>query len=175
MPHAIILNTASKANTTGGTFADTLTANGGDSLAVSQFSNGGARVLAAWGIDSDSVAELAWKNTRIESIHDEQYGLRFNIPALTPGGAGTVAAHTLFKGSFQIPMYSGDLNTLSVTTTAADDVLVTFLMEYDDLRGPAGRFAAWPQEQGLTATRVGLLCAPDASGPPVRDGPGRPR
>jgi len=166
LPHAIILNTASKANTTGGAFADDLAANSGDSLAVSQFSNGGARVLAAWGIDSDSVAELAWKNTRIESIHDEQYGLRFNIPALTPGGAGTVAAHTLFKGSFQIPMYSGDLNTLSVTTTAADDVLVTFLMEYDDLPGTAGRFASWPQVQGMISTRIGLRCAPVASGTP---------
>jgi hypothetical protein len=34
MPQAIILNTASKANTTGGTFADTLTANSRDTLSI---------------------------------------------------------------------------------------------------------------------------------------------
>ena len=43
MPHALVLTTASKAATTGGTFADTLTANSGDSLAVSNYVNGGAR------------------------------------------------------------------------------------------------------------------------------------
>ena len=37
MPHAIVLNSASKASLTGGSFADTLTANGGDSLTIPNF------------------------------------------------------------------------------------------------------------------------------------------
>src|SRR5438045_1962530 len=77
MPRAIVLNSASKANTTGGTMADTLTANAGDSLAVANFNTGGAKVLEAWVIDSDSVAEGQWVYTRPEATHDQQRGFRF--------------------------------------------------------------------------------------------------
>src|SRR5258707_13244046 len=108
MPHALVLNSASKANTTGGTFADTLTANSGDSLAVSNFVNGGARVVKAWGIDSDAVAELAWTNSRFDSVHDPQFGVRFNIPALIPGGAAVVGSHDLIDPPSALPMFPGD-------------------------------------------------------------------
>jgi hypothetical protein len=165
VPHAILLQTASKAGTTGGTFADTLVANGlGNSLSIANFTNGGARVLYAWGIDSDSVAELAWTNTRIESIHDQQYGLRYNIASLYPGGAGTVAAHMLIQPPYQIPVYSGDPQTLTVTTSASDDILVSFLLEYDDLPGTQGRFASWAQISSMISTRINLRVAPVASG-----------
>lgn len=174
MPHAIQLQTASKANTTGGTFADTLSANGlGNSLQVANFTNGGARVLYAWGIDSDSVAELAWTNTRIESIHDQQYGLRYNIAALIPGGAASVAAHTLIQPPYTLPMFSGDTNTLSVTSTAADDVLVSYLLEYDDLPGTAGQFATFDQIVPLISTRINIRCAPVASATPGAYGAAR--
>jgi hypothetical protein len=53
MGRALILNTASKANTTGGTFADTLTANSGDSLSVANYDanadQSGAKVTEMWG------------------------------------------------------------------------------------------------------------------------------
>ena len=81
MPHALVLNTASKAATTGGTFADTLTANSGDTLAIANFVNGGARIVKMWGIDSDSVAEIALTDSRFDSVHDPQYGVRLNMPA----------------------------------------------------------------------------------------------
>jgi hypothetical protein len=166
VPHALVLTTASKANTTGGTFADTLSANSGDSLAVSNFVNGGARVVKAWGIDSDSVAELAWTNSRFDSVHDPQYGVRMNIPALIPGGAAVVGSHDLIDAPSSIPMFAGDTNVLTVTTTAADDVIVTYLTEYDDLPGTFGQFASWETVQALRETTIGLRCAPVASGTP---------
>jgi len=165
MPHAILLQTASKANLTGGALADTLTANGlGNSLSIANYFNGGARVLYAWGIDSDSVCELFWTNTRIESIHDQSLGLRYNIAALTPGGAGTVGAHMLIQPPYELPVYAGDPQTLTLTGTAGDDVVVSFLLEYDDLPGTKGRFASWAQIQNMISTRINLRVAPVASG-----------
>ena len=118
MPPAIILNSASKAGTTGGTFADTLTANSGDTLAIQNYISGGARIFSMWGIDSDSVAELALTDSRFDSVHDPQYGVRFNIPALIPGGAAVVGSHDLIDPPISIPQYPGDTNVLTVTSTA---------------------------------------------------------
>ena len=120
---AILLTTAAKANTTGGTFGDVLAATQG-SLAVQNFVQGGARVFKMWGIDSDSIAEVAVTDTRSDSIHDPQYGLRFNIPSLIPGGAASVASHYMISEGFNFPVFSGDTLTLTVTSTASDDVVV---------------------------------------------------
>lgn len=166
MPPAIILNTASKAGTTGGTFGDTLTANSGDSLAIANFVNGGARIFRMWGIDSDSVMELALTDTRTDSIHDPQFGIRFNTPSLIPGGAAAVGSHNMIAEGFNVPVYSGDALTMTVTTTASDDVLVSWLTKYDDLPGVQGQFARWEQVQQLVDTTIGVRCAPVASGTP---------
>src|SRR6266404_561437 len=114
MPHAVVLNTASKAGTTGGTFADTLTANSLDSLSV-PFFTGNGRILKMWGIDSDSVAELALTDGRVDSVHDPQYGVRVNVASLIPGGAAVVGAHTFLDAPANIPVYSGDTLTYTIT------------------------------------------------------------
>jgi len=166
VPPALVLNSASKANTTGGTFADTLTANSGDSLAIANFVNGGARIVKMWGIDSDAVAELALTDSRFDSVHDPQYGVRANIPALIPGGAAVVGSHDIIDPPANIPVFAGDTLTFTVTTTAADDVLVSWLTQYDDLPGTFGQFASWETVQALRETTIGLRCAPVASGTP---------
>ena len=170
---AIVLNTASKANTTGGTFADTLSANSGDSLSIANFNNGRARIFKMWGIDSDSIAELALTDTRSDSIHDPQYGVRTNIPALIPGGAASVGSHMLLQGPTDIEVYSGDTLTMTVTSTAADDVLVSWLTKYDALPGASGNFATWEQVHAMKTTTIGVRCAPVASGTPGAYGTGR--
>ena len=166
MPPAIILNTASKANTTGGTFADTLTANSGDSLAIANFVTGGAEIFKMWGIDSDSVAELALTDTRTDSIHDPQFGLRFNVPALIPGGAASVASHYQLSEGAKIPVYSGDTLTFTVTSTAADDVMFSWMTKYDDLPGVQGQFARWEAIEPIRDTTISCRVAPVASGTP---------
>lgn len=163
MPHALVLNSASKAGTTGGTFADTLTANSGDSLAIANFINGGARIVSMWGIDSDSVMEIALTDGRFDSVHDPQYGVRTNIASLIPGGAAVVGAHQFLAPPQTIDVFSGDTLTFTVTTTASDDVLVSWLTEYDDLPGTFGQFASWDRVQALKETTIGLRCAPVAS------------
>lgn len=166
MGKAFVLNTASKANTTGGTFADSLTANAGDSLSVANFNTGTAKITEMWGIDSDSVAELQVIYTRPESTHDQQHGVRFNIPALVPGGAAVVAAHNLLSGYGTIDLYKSDTATMQVTTTAADDFICSWVTKYDDLPGVQGVFATPQQVVALQKSIVGIACNAVASATP---------
>lgn len=166
MPRAVVLNTASKANTTGGTFADTLTANSGDSLSIPNLQSGKGRILKMWGIDSDSVAEIALTATRVDSIHDPQYGVRFNIPALALGGAATNASFPMIEPPNYLDVFTGDTLTFTCTTTAADDVVVSWLTMYDDLPGAAAKFATWESIRASRFTEIGVRCAPVASATP---------
>jgi hypothetical protein len=164
MPRAIVLNTASKAGTTGGTFADTLTANSGDSLAIPNLQSGQGKVINMWGTDSDSVAEVALTAGRVESIHDPTFGIRFNIPAVALGGAGTAAAYPMLSSPNYIDVFTGDTLTMTVTTTASDDILVSWLTEYQDLPGVQASFANWETVKANRFTEIGVRCAPVASG-----------
>ena len=177
MGHAVVLNTASKANTTGGTFADSLAANTGDSLAVANYggdsSQSRARVLEAWAIDSDSVAELQWIYTRPQSTHDQSHGLRFSVAAIVPGGAAIPAAHMLLGGLITIDLYKSDVAIQQVTTTAADDFVLSWTTEYDDLPGVQGVFASWEQVQNLQKSIVGINVLAVASATPGAYGAAR--
>ncbi len=163
MGYARVLTTASKLNLTGGTFADSLTANTGDSLSVANFINGGARLTHAWASSSDAVFEGEFLFTRYESVHDQQNGFRFEIPSITPGGAGLVAAHAIFGPPFEIEAFSGDTATIKISATANDDVACSYIIEYDDLPGVRATFASWEQVQNLKATVIGLNQLPVAS------------
>lgn len=160
---AIVLNTASKASTTGGTFADTLTANSGDSLAIPLTDNNENYIFKMWGSDSASIMEMALTDTRSDSIHDPQFGVRQNFAALVPGGAGNVGSHTTLNGPSNIQVFPGDTLTMTVTTTAADACLVSWLTKYQLLPGAAGNFATWEQVQALRSTTIGVRNAPVAS------------
>src|SRR5947199_9505614 len=108
MPYAQVLTTANKASLTGGAFADTLTANSGDSLAVANFNAGGARVLEAWAIDNASVAEVSWVYTRPEATHDQQRGLRVMIPGTTYGAVAARGALNVLPGANVINLFKSD-------------------------------------------------------------------
>lgn len=164
MPPAIVLTTQSKANLTGGTFADTLAANSGDSTAIANYGAGGARILEAWTMDSASVAEIRMRATRPESTHDLQQGVRFMLHSTTPGGAGKQGALLLFPGYPTVPVFKSDTITIDVSGTAADNVAVSYLTQYDDLPGVKGQFASWPQIQALHKSTVGIRCDAVASG-----------
>lgn len=156
MPRAVVLTSASKAGTTGGTFADSLTANAGDSLAVANYNTGSAKMIEAWGMDSTSVAEVSFIYTRPEATHDQQRGFRVQIPALTPGGAGNVAAVNFLPGLGTIDLYKSDVLTLTASTTAADNILVSYQVLYDDLPGASAVFSSWDQVQALQKSAVGI-------------------
>lgn len=163
MPRAVILNSASKASTTGGTFADTLTANSGDSLNIPQLNSGQGRIIRMWGIDSASVAELALTAGRPQSTHDPQFGIRFNIPPNVGGAAGSPGAVPLLEPPNDVQIFSGDALTMTVTSTAADAVLVSWLSEYVDLPGISANFATWSQVQANRISNIGVRCIPVGS------------
>jgi hypothetical protein len=164
VPRAVVLNTVSKAATTGGTFADVLTINSGDTLNIPNLQSGQGKIMRMWGVDSDSVAELALTAGRVESIHDPQYGVRFNIPSLAGGGAGNNAAFPLIEAPNYLDVFTGDALTFTVTTTASDDVVVSWLTEYQDLPGVQASFANLASVQANRFTEIGVRCAPVASG-----------
>jgi hypothetical protein len=164
MGHAVVLNTASKASTTGGTFADTLTANNLDSLAVQNFETGGAKITGMWGIDSASVAEVALTSNRPEATHDPQFGIRFNIAPNVGGSAGSPAAVPMLIAPNEIPAFPGDTWTFTATSTAADALVVSWLTEYDNLPGVTANFASWDRVQALRTSTIGVRVIPVASG-----------
>lgn len=161
--HAVQLTTASKAGTTGGTFADSLSAATGDSLSVATYPNGGARVFAAWGIDSDSVAEIAWYYGRTDSTQDTTYGLRTMIPSVALGGAATNAAFSVLGSRQAIPVFSADVPTIKVSSTAADDVVLSYLTEYDNLPGASASFDSWTNLNASNPPVVSFNCNAVAS------------
>lgn len=166
MPRAVVLNSASKANLTGGSFADTLVANAGDSLAVANFNTGAAKMIEAWGVDSDSVCEGQMIYTRPEATHDQQHGVRFELPMGALGGAATNAAFNILPGYGCVDQYKSDVMTIQVTGSAADDVLVSWVSLYDDLPGVSGVFADWNQIQALQKSAVGIQVTAVASATP---------
>jgi len=163
MPRAVVLTTQSKLNITGGSWADTLSANSGDSTTVVNYDSGEAWIREAWAIDSDSVMEGRIIYTRPESTHDQSQGYRFMVPAVALGGAGTNAAFDILPGRDGIKVFKSDTCTINVTGTANDDVLVSYVIEYDDMPGVAAVFASWDQVQSMRVSDLGLRCDAVAS------------
>jgi hypothetical protein len=154
---ALVCNSAGKLNITGGTFADTLSAVSPDSLSVANYDapadQAGAQVLEMWGMDSNSVAEIAVTLSRQQSVNDQTRGVRFNIPALIPGGAGTVGSHNMLPGLATIPLYKSDNFVFTVSGTANDEVSVTWNTLYNDLPGVNAVLASWDQVQAVRLER----------------------
>src|SRR5947207_1118205 len=164
MPPAIILNTASKANTTGGTFPDVLTANTLDTPSIPLTEDNENYIFKMWGGDSANVMELALTDNRSDSVHDPTFGARQNFAALAPGAAGTNGSHTTLEGASNIQVFPGDTLTMTVTTTNTNNVLVSWLSRYNNLPGVSGQFARWEQVNAMRTTTIGVRCIPVGSG-----------
>jgi len=164
MGRALVLTSASKANTTGGTFADTLTANSNDSLSVANFQDGQANLLEFWGNDSTSVMEVQMIYTRPQSTHDQSHGLRVQNASLLAGTAAKVGAQEYLPGKVGFQLYKSDTATIQVTSTAADNVMVSYNILYDDLPGAAGVFISPAQADALQNSIVGINVAAQTSG-----------
>lgn len=164
MPYAQVLNTASVASTTGGTFADALVANQGDSLSVANFNNGGARWLEAWGINSAHVGEVEVIYTRPEATHDQQHGLRFSILSNAFNGLGKVGETNLLGGSTLLNVFKSDTPQILTTSTASDGVVFSWVTEYDDLPGASALMATPSQVQAMHKSIVGIRVSAVASG-----------
>lgn len=167
MPYAQVLTTASVASATGGTFADTLVANTGDSVSVANFageSDLGARWLEAWGIDSAHAAELAVIYSRPEATHDQQHGWRSSILAAAFNATGHVASVDLLQGKDVLNAYRSDTPQLLVTSTASDCIVLSWVTEYDNLPGASAAFISPLDVIQHHKSRVGIRVSAVASG-----------
>jgi hypothetical protein len=174
VPPVAVLTTASKSSLTGGTFADSLTANSGDSLSVPSYGGGAARIVSMWGINSAHVCEGELYYTRPESTHDVANGYRFEIPSTALGGVGLTGSFEVMGGGQEIPVYVNDTATVKVSGTASDAVAVSWLTLFDDLpgAGPA-QFTSWDRVQALRKSNVGVQVTAVASGTAGAYGAGR--
>jgi hypothetical protein len=116
-----------------------------------------------WGIDSASVAEVALTDGRVESVHDPQFGVRFNLPATAGGGAGKNYALPMITPPNYLDVFTGDTLAFTVTSTAADAVMCSWLTEYQDLPGVQAGFANWASVQANRFTEIGVACNAVAS------------
>lgn len=162
--YAQVLSTASVASTTGGTFADTLVANTGDSIAVANFASGGARWLEAFGIDSLHVGEIAVIYSRPESTHDQQHGLRLSLQSAAFNSVGHVGEVNLLSGGMTLNVFKSDSPQLLATSTASDCVVLSWITEYDDLPGAAACFVTPATVAQYFKSRVGIRVSAVASG-----------
>jgi hypothetical protein len=162
VPYAQIWTTASNASTTGGTFADSLTANTGDTTNVANYgqANGpggsGARILEAIAIDSAHVAELAVIYSRPESTHDQQHGWRSSIQAAAFNTVGNVKSVNILGGRMTLNLFRSDTPQLLVTSTASDVVVYGYLTEYDDFPGAAASLVMPAVVDAGFKSRVGI-------------------
>jgi hypothetical protein len=159
MPRAYVLTTASKATTTGGTFADTLAVNSGDSLSVANFNEGEANFLEMWGNDSASVMEGQLIYTRPQSTHDQSHGFRFQNASLLANVAAKVGAQEYLPGNVGFQLYKSDTATIQVTSTASDNAAVSYNILYDDLPGSSAVLISPQQASNLQNSIVGINVA----------------
>lgn len=168
MAYAQIVTTASVASATGGTFADSLVANQGDSLAVANYAGAddasGARWLEAWGIDSAHAAELAVIYSRPESTHDQQHGLRLSLQSAAFNAVGHVGEVSLLGGRETLNLFKSDTPQLLVTSTASDCVVFSWNTEYDNFPGASAAFVTQSFIDGVFKSRVGIRVSAVASG-----------
>jgi len=156
MPRAVVLTSAAKASTTGGTFADTLTAASPDSLAVANYQDGGARMLEFWGMDDTSVAEIELYYSRPQSTHDQSHGIRAQIASKLAGSAGKIGAQEFLPGGVVVNVYPSDTANILATTTASDNIACSYTILYDDLPGAAGVFISPTQAASLQKSTLGI-------------------
>lgn len=176
MGRAVVLNTASVASATGGTFSDALVANSGDNLSVANYNDDGgkgAKIVNMWAIDSAHAAEGEAIWTRPETVSDQVHGFRFNVAGLFPGGAGNVGSHNVLPGLETFPLFKSDTAAFTFTCTAADALVLSWQTLYDDLPGVSASMADWEWVKQHRVSSIGIACNAVASGTKGLYGTGR--
>lgn len=110
------------------------------------------------------MAEVALTDGRVESVHDPQYGVRFNLPKAPFGSTAGGKAFPMLEPPNYVDVFTGDTLTFTVTSTASDNVAVSWMTEYQDLPGVQASFANWQSVLNNRFTEIGVRCSPVASG-----------
>lgn len=156
MPRAVQLINAIGQNITGGSF-EALTPGTNDSFTIGNYRDGTrATIDEVWGADAQSACEFDIRSPR---FHDNIRGIRMAFD-FNPTLSGTDGdPQILLPGVARQIVEKSDNLTVEVNGTAADDVNLGFLVNYEDLPGSAARLASWQEIEPRIVNYLGILVA----------------
>lgn len=153
MPQGLQTVVYSSTSLTGGAF-EALTAQDGTSFFVTQGTVAGY-IAEVWAVDSASPAAISIAGSR---FHDPTLGIVAEIPdgsTLAPAGRASLISPT----GVDQPIYSGDTMLVQANGTAADEVVVTIIIRYEDIPGIAANLQSAESVSNQVKNLVGIQCA----------------
>jgi hypothetical protein len=130
---------ASAALSVGGSF-EPLTPGTGDTFTIRDYVKGSnAYLLEVWGLDDTSVCQFSIASPR---MNDGQRGLFLAVPSGAAIGPAE-EPQILFPGPVQVPVYNADTLRVQANGQNGDNVLLDFLVYYEDLEGSKVNFVSW--------------------------------
>jgi hypothetical protein len=82
--------------------------------------------------------------------------MRVSVPGVQGAGAAKTQAFNMLPGGATIKLFKSDTVTINVTSTAGDNLLATWVTEYDDLPGSSGVFTNPDQLYALRKSTTGI-------------------
>ena len=152
MPQGLQTLTFSKVSLTGGAF-EALSPIGTDSATFFNVPQGSVAYLAeVWAVDNLHACEISITASR---FHDQVYGIRASV---TSGATTAPVNRSVPISSIGVdqPIFPSDVLTVQANGTAADDVIVTMLIYYQDIPGIHARLATYEYVKQHTKNVVGI-------------------
>ncbi len=152
MPQALQLVTFSKVSITG-TNWEAVSPISGDSATFFNVPQGSLAYLAElWATNNLHACEVSVTASR---FHDQTYGIR---AAVTSGAATAPINRAVCVSPIGLdqPIFPSDVLSVQVIGTAADDVIITLLIYYQDLPGISARLATYDYVKNHTKNLVGI-------------------
>lgn len=152
MPQGLQLVTFSKVSLTGGAF-EAISPISGDSATFFNVPIGSqAYIGEIWAVDNLHACEVSITASR---FHDQTFGIRASI---TSGAATAPVNRSVCISSIGVdqPIYPSDVLSVQANGTAADDVIITLLIYYNQLPGISARLATPEWVQAHTKNYLGI-------------------
>jgi hypothetical protein len=152
MPQGLQTLTFSKVSITGGAF-EALSPIGTDSATFFNVPQGSLAYLAeVWAVDNLHACEISITASR---FHDQVFGIRSSV---TSGATTAPINRSVCLDSIGIdqPIFPSDVLSVQANGTAADDVIVTLLIYYQDIPGIKARLATYDYVKSNTKNVVGI-------------------
>ena len=152
MPQGLQTLTFSKVSLTGGAF-EALAPIGTDSATFFNVPQGSVAYLAeVWAVDNLHACEISITASR---FHDQVFGIRGEV---TSGAATAPINRSVPLSSIGMdqPIFPSDVLTIQANGTAADDVIVTLLIYYQDIPGIKARLATASYVKNNLKNLVGI-------------------
>jgi hypothetical protein len=82
--------------------------------------------------------------------------MRVSVPGVQGAGAAKTQAFNMLDGFATIKLFKSDTVTINVSSTASDNLMASWVTEYDDLPGASGMFTNPDQLAALRKSTTGI-------------------